>query len=74
VSFADPAQEIDEPPICRARLWSNAGNLITEVEVAECPVGRDLSGEEAFAQRAESDEADAEIFQRRNNRQDPARR
>ena len=64
-SCADPAQQIDERLVCLHGFRSEAWNRAADVGAVELGVLVDLSGEEAFAERAVGHKADAEFLEQR---------
>src|SRR4029077_8852630 len=59
--YRDLAKEIHERPIRFPVLWRKARDDVAEITFVELRIFADLSGEEAFSQRAKWNEADSEF-------------
>jgi len=64
----DPREQLDERTVPPACLEVEARNGIAEVAALERRALIDRAGEKAFAERAERDEPDTELFERRQDR------
>src|SRR4029077_6436061 len=62
--YRDLAKEIHERPIRFPVLWRKARDDVAEITFVELRIFADLSGEEAFSQRAKWNEADSEFLER----------
>jgi hypothetical protein len=58
------ADQVDQGLVRFAGLWVEARDGVPEVAAGECGVLVDLAREEAFAHRAEGNEADSELLER----------
>src|SRR6202035_685981 len=63
-ALGDLAKEIHEGLIRFAILWGKARDDVAEIVFVELRIFADLSGEEAFAQRAKGNKADPEFLER----------
>src|ERR1700733_2211749 len=66
--FCKLRDDIDESLVRFAIVFAESRNNSAEVGTVELRGGINLAGEKAFAERTERDEADAELFQRWDDR------
>ena len=64
---SDASEQVDQRPVRLPGLRREAGDGVAEVGAVEGGVLVDLAGEVALAQRAEGNEADSELFERRDD-------
>ena len=69
MALGDPAEQLDERLVCLARVaTSKRGTVLRKSLPAKLVLGVDRAGQEALAERAEGDEADPELLERRQDR------